>query len=121
VRDPTHKPPLPAELFTLLWETLAELLGTSATALLLRRAALRASTACPELTELTISRLNLEYRYTVPSAWQTSSEGSRLSLRALVEELQPLLVELTGGIAIRRLDSIAELREITQISEQERP
>jgi hypothetical protein len=100
-----------AALFTLLWEALADVLGTAATATLLRRAARRAAPRYPELSELAISREKLEYRYTLPPAWAGGAEGTPLALRELVAELRPLLVELTGPVVIRRLERIPELRK----------
>ncbi len=108
-----------AALFTLLWEALADVLGTAATATLLRRAARRAAHRYPELAELAISREKLEYRYTLPPAWAGGSVGTPLALRQLVAELRPLLVELTGMVVVRRLERIPELRERGVISPQE--
>jgi hypothetical protein len=108
-----------AALFTLLWDALADVLGTAATATLLRRAARRAAPRCPELGELTIAREKLEYRYTLPSAWAAGAEGTPLALRELVAELRPLLVELTGPVVVRRLERIPELRKRGIISPQE--
>ncbi len=98
-----------AALFSLVWETLADLLGTAATAVLLRRAARRAVGASPELAELEISVRELEYRYTVPPAWTEGTETPS-ALQALVAELLPLLFELTGRIAIRRLERVPGLQ-----------
>ena len=100
-----------AGLFTLLWESLADVLGTAATATLLRRAARRAAPRSPELAELAIARENLEYRYTLPSVWKEREEGTLLALRELVGELRPLLVEMTGQVIVRHLERIPELRE----------
>jgi hypothetical protein len=100
-----------AALFTVLWEALADVLGTAATATLLRRAALRAARHSPELAALVISRAKLEYRYALPPAWADGSERATLALRALVAELRPLLEELTGMVVVRRLERIRELRE----------
>jgi hypothetical protein len=128
VRNPNHEGPRgpsagisPADLFALLWGALGDLLGTSATAVLLRRASLRAAAACPELAALTISRLNLEYRYTLPPGWENQAEDGPLALRALMRELRPLLLELTGRIAIGRLKTIRELQESGILSEKEQP
>jgi len=106
-----------AELFTLLWDALADILGTAATATLLRRAARGATLRCAELDELAIARENLEYRYTVPPGWENG--GPPIALRELVTELRPLLVELTGPIVLRRLEAIPELRQRGIISPQE--
>jgi hypothetical protein len=108
-----------AALFTILWEALADVLGTAATATLLRRAARRAAPRCPELNELAISREKLEYRYTLPPAWAGGVEGTPLALRELVAELRPLLVELTGPVVVRRLERIPELRKRGVISSQD--
>jgi len=108
-----------AALFTLVWDALADVLGTAATATLLRRAARRAAPRCPELGELAITREKLEYRYTLPSAWADGAGGTPVALRELVVELCPLLVELTGPIVVRRLERIPELRKRGIITAQE--
>jgi hypothetical protein len=107
-----------AALFTLLWDGLADVLGTAATAVLVRRAARRAAPRSPELADLAISRENLEYRFTLPRAWTDRANAAAAAatadahaLRELVGELQPLLVELTGPVVVRRLAQIPELRE----------
>ena len=107
-----------AALFTLLWEGLADVLGTAATAVLVRRAARRAAPRNPELAELAISRENLEYRFTLPRAWTERADAANAAaaadahaLRELVGELRPLLVELTGPVVVRRLAQIPALRE----------
>jgi hypothetical protein len=58
----------------------------------------------PELAELLIVRRDLEYVYTLPPAWARADGGSSdRGLRQLVSELVPLLVELTGPVAIAHL------------------
>jgi hypothetical protein len=101
-----------AILFKILWEALADVLGTAAAATLLRRAARRAAPRCPELAELAIERENLEYRYTLPSAWKDPAEGKPPALRELVTELRPILIEMTGQVVIRHLEEFLELREL---------
>jgi len=90
-----------AALFTILWESLSDVLGTAATATLLKRAARRAATRSPELSGLVIQREGLLYVYTVPPAWKDKSEGTPPALRELVIELRPILIELTGQVVIR--------------------
>jgi len=107
-----------AGLFRLLWESLADVLGTAAAATLLRRAAQRAASRSPELAELAIARDNLEYRYTVPTAWKEREEGTVVALRELMGELRPLLVEMTGQVVVRHLEKVPELRERGIISPQ---
>jgi hypothetical protein len=106
-------------LFALVWNALADLLGTAATATLLRRAAKRAVTREPALAELVIVRENLEYGYTLPSTWKDGAGALGGPLRSLIEELLPLLVELTGPIAVRHLAQIPELREQGLVPPQE--
>jgi hypothetical protein len=117
-----------AALFTLLWEGLADVLGTAATAVLVRRAARRAAPRSPELAELAISRENLEYRFTLPRAWTERADAATAAaaadahaLRELVGELRPLLVELTGPVVVRRLAQIPELRERGIIPSDQEP
>jgi hypothetical protein len=100
-----------AALFKLIWDSVAEVLGTSATATLLRRAALRAVPRSPELGELAILRTDAGYIYALPRALVGKVEHTPVALRELVGELRPLLLELTGQIVIRRIEQIPELQE----------
>jgi len=108
-----------AILFAALWEELADVLGTAATATLLRRAARRALPRCPQLAELAIQRENLEYRYTLPPAWKDAAEGTPIALRELVTELRPILIEMTGQVVIRHLEQVPGLRELLAPQEAE--
>jgi len=103
--------PSAAELFALVWEDLCDILGTAATAALLRRAARGAMARCPELGALAIVRAGLEYRYELPADWNDRTSRTPTALRELVDELRALLVELTGSVVVRRLARIPELRE----------
>ncbi|HTD76097.1 MAG TPA: hypothetical protein VK898_00570 [Chloroflexota bacterium] len=108
------------DLFALLWATLADIMGTAATAMLLRRAARRAAADVPELEQLVISREGLEYGYAVPATWRQGQEGrSRAALRALVHELGPLLVDLTGPIVVGRLQELEPLLDAGVVSIEE--
>lgn len=97
-------------LFTIVWNALADVLGTAAAATLLRRAALRAAPAWPELHVLAITRNELEYAYAVPPGWDEPAADPPPALRALVAELWDLLVELTGPVVVRSLAGVPELR-----------
>ena len=105
-----------AALFAIVWDALAEVLGTAATAAIVRRAAGRAATDSPELVDVVIRRDKLEYRYTLPHAWShtaravTPHERVPIALHALIAEIGRLLVELTGTVFIARLEQIPELR-----------
>jgi len=101
----------PAALFALIWDGLADVLGTAATAAIVRRAAQRAMGRCPELVALVVVREDLEYRYTLPSAWNDETRSTPDALRELVGELRVLLVEMTGSVVVRHLARIPELRE----------
>jgi len=104
-----------AALFAIVWEALAEVLGTAATAAIVRRAAGRAATDSPELVDVVIRRERLEYHYTLPHAWShptrpaTPEERAPIAFRALVAEIGRLLVELTGTVFVGRLEQIPEL------------
>jgi len=100
-----------SDLFTILWDALADLLGTAATATLLKRAARRAAGRNPELAGLAIQREGLGYSYTCPSGWSGNSAGTPPALRDLISELRPLLIEMTGQLVIQHLEQIIELRE----------
>jgi hypothetical protein len=107
-----NRPGLPAsDLFAILWDALADLLGTAATATLLKRAGRRASVRNSELAGLVIRREGLAYGYSCPPGWSGASPGTPAALRDLIEELRPLLVEMTGQLVIQHLEQVLELRE----------
>ena len=99
-----------AALFAIVWDTLAEVLGTAAVAAIVRRAAGRAAAVHPELRDLVIVRQDLQYQYTLPQSWSQVSGRGPQALRSLVEEIGRLLIELTGTVLIRRLEQVPELR-----------
>lgn len=90
-------------LFGILWDELVDLLGSAATASLLRRALQRALARRSELSGLTIDLLDGEYGFVLPPAFATG-RGPPAALCELLDELRPLLVELLGGVAVRHLD-----------------
>ncbi len=98
-----------AALFKVLWDRLADMLGTTAAAVVLNRAARRARTRSPELDGLTISRVDGQFGYTVPPSF-ARTKGPSVALVSLLDELRPLLVELTGQVAVRHLEEAPELR-----------
>jgi hypothetical protein len=100
---------IPARLFALLWETLDDVIGSAATATVMRRAVKRASTGTLPLEGLAIVRERFEYRYAVPESWNVQSSEGLTSLRGLTRQLHPLLVELTGLVVVHRLRSVPEL------------
>ena len=104
----------PSEIFDVLWATLVELLGSPATATLLRRSARRQLGDFPELVELAITRQDFEYTYVVPADWKHANERSNAALQALVEDLCCLLLELTGPVVLRRLKTSSQLAKCLQ-------
>jgi len=100
--------PTTAALFVAVWDALTDLMGSSATASLVRRAAKRAASNQPTLGALTIHRPVFEYEYVIPERWKDDGHG-RAELGELMRNLVPLLTELTGQIAVQRLRSIAIL------------
>jgi hypothetical protein len=109
--EPSSGGPSSAELFDILWRSLADILGTAAAAALLRRAAQRALPRWPELTALCITRERLEYRYSVPSSWDQPVRQRSGALSEIARALWPLLTDLTGSVVVQRLAQIPELRD----------
>jgi hypothetical protein len=102
-----------AELFELLWESLADVLGTAATATLLRRAIKRAAAHTSWSEPVIIARKGLDYEYRLPETWQQPDNEEALGvLRILAAELRVLLVELTGPVVVRRLGRLAPFRKL---------
>jgi hypothetical protein len=100
-------------LFDLLWGTLADVLGSAATAILLRRAARRGASHDPELHALVIRRDPIGYTYAVPATWQDPANlAPTAAIGVLMSELEPLLFELTGDIIINRLARVPALRAL---------
>src|SRR6267378_6606724 len=104
----------PSEIFDVLWGALVELLGSPATATLLRRSARRRLGDFPELVELAITRKDFEYTYAVPADWKHANERSNAALQALVQDLCCLLLELTGPVVLRRLKTSSQLAKCLQ-------
>ena len=102
-----------AGLFDLLWESLADVLGTAATATLLRRAIKRAASQTTWPEPITVARNGLDYEYHLPETWkQPGNEEAIDVFRALAAELRVLLVELTGPVVVRRLSRLAPLLKL---------
>jgi hypothetical protein len=106
----------PAELFDLLWESLADVLGTAATATLLRRAIKRAASHTSWSEPVIVVKNGLDYEYRLPETWKQpgneEASGEALgALRLVAAELRVLLVELTGPVVVRRLGRLAPFRE----------
>jgi hypothetical protein len=101
-----------AELFDLLWEFLADVLGTAATAILVRRAMKQATSRTSWPEPVIVARDGLDYKYGLPETWkQPGNEEALGALRVLAAELRVLLAELTGPVVLRRLGRLAPFRE----------
>ena len=100
-----------AELFELLWESLADVLGTAATATLVRRALAQAALQSPDREPVMVIRHGLDYEYRLPETWKQTGNAAALgALRIVAAELRGLLVELTGPVVVRRLARLAPFR-----------
>lgn len=101
-----------AALFDLLWESLADVLGSAASATLLRRAIKQAASRTSWTETVSVTRNGLDYEYRLPETWtQGCSEEALGVLRVVADELRVLLVELTGPVVVRRLARLQPLRE----------
>jgi hypothetical protein len=101
-----------AELFDLLWESLADVLGTAATATLLRRAIKRAASQASWFEPVVVTKNDLDYVYRLPETWKRPGNEEAIgALRAVAAELRVLLVELTGPVVVRRLARLSPFRE----------
>jgi hypothetical protein len=92
--------------FTLVWNAIADIVGTAATAALIRRAAKRASSRCPVLSQLTIQRnQGFTPDYALPPSWtETAPTAAAIEeFQSLLDELLSLLHQLTGAVVLRRL------------------
>lgn len=113
--------PVSAEaLFGALWRELVSLLGTTAAATLLSRSVSRATARIPELAPLRIVREGLAYTYTVPASWRDPDNADAVAAvrRMFVQELEPLLRELTGGVVSRHLRRIPALATLSAPPEE---
>jgi DNA-binding CsgD family transcriptional regulator len=88
------------EIYDLLHETLSEVIGRTATEALLRRALRRAGSQDPELGAL--ARKSAEG--SAPVQWWTDGRRGMRYLRAVMRELWPLLIEITGPVVVARLE-----------------
>ena len=102
-----------AELFELLWESLVDILGTAATATLLRRAITQAASHPSWSEPVIVARKGLEYEYHLPETWkQPANQEAFGALRLVAAELRVLLVKLTGPVVVTRLGRLASFRKV---------
>lgn len=120
MRGPPLRSTAAAELFQRLWDEVTDLVGTAATAALMRRALKRASAKEPELAALVLRREGLEYAWALPDSWHDPERRDAVEhLRRLVrDDLHPLFRELTGPVIVRRLAQAPDLVEAGLASEE---
>lgn len=100
-----------SELFDALWAALTDVIGPTAAATLLQESIRRARRSHPGVDDVAIVQRQFEYTYTVPPAWKTTDSAPRQRFQAIVDELWPLLVGLTGTLVVRRLSAVPQLVE----------
>ena len=102
-----------AKLFDLLWESIADVLGTAATATLLRRAIKRSASQTSWPEPITVVRNGLDYEYRLPETWKQPGNAEAVgALRVVAAELRVLLIELTGPVVVRRLARLTPFRKL---------
>ena len=101
-----------AALFDLLWGTLADVLGTAATATLLRRAIKQAAGRIAWSEPVVVARSGLDYTYRLPETWKRPGNDEAVDMfRIVAAQLRVLLIELTGPVVVARLGQLAPLRK----------
>jgi hypothetical protein len=101
-----------AELFGLLWETVADVLGTAATATLLRRSIKQVAARTAWSEPVIVGRNGLDYTYRLPETWKDPANDAAIDMfRTVAAELRVLLIELTGPVVVTRLGQLAPLRK----------
>lgn len=101
----------PDKLFSLIRVALVDVMGSTAFAVLLRRAVARAAPAEPELSEIAVMRDGFAYQYRLPPTWQRIENiNAYRALAALLKAMLPLAVEISGRLAARRVVELEPLR-----------
>ncbi|MGH2378607.1 MAG: response regulator transcription factor [Candidatus Limnocylindria bacterium] len=88
------------EIYGLLHSTLSEVIGRTATEALMRRALRRASSQDPELGAL----VRKSAAGDGPVQWWNDERRGMSHLGAVMRELWPLLIEITGPVVVARLE-----------------
>lgn len=108
MRDEQPQPPscTAEQLFECVWNGMSDVLGTAATATLMRRSVKRAAVGGRPAGDVHIERQGFEYSYDLPDTWAQDNPEYVEAVREILHELAPLLRELTGAIMIRHLNSL---------------
>jgi hypothetical protein len=97
---------------------MANILGTGATATLLRRAIRKVAERRPDLKGLTIRKEALKYAFTIPDSWNEPQTTAMDALRDVTQALRPMLAELTGRVVLRQLEKLELLKEHRIMTEE---
>ena len=97
---------------------MADILGTGATATLLRRAIRKVAERRPDLKDLTVRKEAFNYDFTVPNSWNEPQTKAMDALRDVTQALRPMLAELTGRVVLRQLEKLELLREHRIMTEE---
>lgn len=108
---PLCPPPLAAAVEQ-VWATLAETLGTTATAALIRRAARRASTSAHRLEQFLVEGQGYSYRLQMPEKWAGDETAAQSDVRCLLQELCLLLTDLTGDVITAKLATVPAIQPL---------
>jgi hypothetical protein len=108
-------------VFEVLWGSLADVIGPTATAALIQRSVKRASADQPELHDVVIARDRFVYTYSLPTSWSQTADAPTSALKQVLRHLWPLLSELTGSVVVRRLEQDPFLRRCGVIPEDAAP
>jgi hypothetical protein len=111
-----------AALFVLLWDTVANVLGTAATATLIARALKRALPSTPALGGMTITTRKFTYEYGLPDDWRAPDNAeAAAAFDRLLRELVPLLTALTGRVVVRQLARLEPFATKRLLRDEEPP
>jgi hypothetical protein len=102
-----------ANLFRVLRQGLEGVLGSAATATILRRAAKRAKASAPQLDGIDgfeVVRQGFDYKYELPPSWYTPDSDVALGAfnYLISEHVRPIVVELTGVVGVGLFERISE-------------
>ncbi len=87
------------DLYLLLQETLSDVVGRTATEALLRRAVRRATSRAPRIDAPASEGSEGE-----PPVGRSDDEHVSVGMRAILRELWPLLIDMTGPVVVGRLE-----------------
>ena len=103
-----------AELFERLYSGVADIIGSPATATLMRRALRNAAAGNHALNDVVLLPKTLGFQYSPPDRWdKVGDEQGLRDVRALYRALRALLVEMTGPVVIHRLSADRRLQGLT--------